>query len=221
MRDSNPRGYETSFAYAQLARSRSPTGLLAARRDGPHTLACGSSSQQRFAETLVDPASPATSEQSPLCDHVIFCLRHKKPPGASLPCSSSPQKVTLRLRCSLVNALTTLWLATNFFRKRARAQLFPYPASRAFAPQFSQPSQKSADAAKCLPIFTSSLFTIHSSLPGRADFWKGITKREERRGVAAALYAAIKNGGKTQARRKKSHRRSHRKPSGLLPTFCG
>ena len=29
------------------------------RRDGPHTLACGSSSQQRFAETLVDPASPA------------------------------------------------------------------------------------------------------------------------------------------------------------------
>ena len=149
------------------------------RRDGPHTLACGSSSQQRFAETLVDPASPATSEQSPLCDHVFFCLRHKKPPGASLPCSSSPQKVTLRLRCSLVNALTTLWLATNFFRKRARAQLFPYPASRAFAPQFSQPSQKSADAAKCLPIFTSSLFTIHFSLPGRADFWKGITKREE------------------------------------------
>ena len=124
MRDSNPRGYETSFAYAQLARSRSPTGLLAARRDGPHTLACGSSSQQRFAETLVDPASPATSEQSPLCDHVFFCLRHKKPPGASLPCSSSPQKVTLRLRCSLVNALTTLRLATNFLRKRARAQLF-------------------------------------------------------------------------------------------------
>ena len=119
MRDSNPRGYETSFAYAQLARSRSPTGLLAARRDGPHTLACGSSSQQRFAETLVDPASPATSEQSPLCDHVIFCLRHKKPPGASLPCSSSPQKVTLRLRCSLINALTTLRLATNFLRKMA------------------------------------------------------------------------------------------------------
>ena len=54
----------------------------------------------------------------------LFCLRHKKPPGASLPCSSSPQKVTLRLRCSLVNALTTLWLATNFLRKRARAQLF-------------------------------------------------------------------------------------------------
>ena len=96
--------------------------------------------------------------------------------GQLLP---SPQKVTLRLRCSLVNALTTLWLATNFLRKRARAQLFPYPAARAFAPQLSQPSQKSADAAKCLPIFTSSLFTIHFSLPGRADFWKGIAKREE------------------------------------------
>ena len=28
------------------------------RRDGPHTLACGSSSQQRFAETLVDSHHP-------------------------------------------------------------------------------------------------------------------------------------------------------------------
>ena len=27
-----------------------------------------------------------------------------------------PQKVTLRLRCSLASALTTLWLATNFLR---------------------------------------------------------------------------------------------------------
>ena len=65
------------------------------------------------------PVTSTTSEQSPLCSDVFFCLRHKKPPGASLPCSSSPQKVTLRLRCSLVNALTTLRLATNFFRKRA------------------------------------------------------------------------------------------------------
>ena len=70
------------------------------------------------------PSWRATSEQSPLCSDVFFCLRHKKPPGAPLPCSSSPQKVTLRLRCSLVNAITTLWLATNFLRKRARAQLF-------------------------------------------------------------------------------------------------
>ena len=35
--------------------------------------------------------------------------------------SRAPQKVTLRLRCSLINAPTTLRLATNFLRKRARA----------------------------------------------------------------------------------------------------
>ena len=35
--------------------------------------------------------------------------------------SRAPQKVTLRLRCSLINALTTLRLATNFLRIRARA----------------------------------------------------------------------------------------------------
>ena len=35
--------------------------------------------------------------------------------------SRAPQKVTLRLRCSLINALTTLRLATNFLRTRARA----------------------------------------------------------------------------------------------------
>ena len=34
--------------------------------------------------------------------------------------SRAPQKVTLRLRCSLVNALTTLWLTTNFLRTRAK-----------------------------------------------------------------------------------------------------
>ena len=40
--------------------------------------------------------------------------------------SRAPKKVTLRLRCSLINALTTLRLATNFLRKRARAWLFLY-----------------------------------------------------------------------------------------------
>ncbi len=71
-----------------------------------------------------NPVTSTTSEQSPLCSDVFFCLWHKKPPGASLPCSSSPQKVTLRLRCSLVNALTTLRLANNFLRKRTRALFF-------------------------------------------------------------------------------------------------
>ena len=36
--------------------------------------------------------------------------------SARLSCSSSPKKVTLRLCCSLVNALATRRLATNFFR---------------------------------------------------------------------------------------------------------
>ena len=40
--------------------------------------------------------------------------------------SRAPKKVTLRLRCSLINALTTLQLATNFLRTRARAWLFLY-----------------------------------------------------------------------------------------------
>ena len=135
------------------------------RRDGPHTLACGSSSQQRFVETLVDPASPATSEQSPLCDHVFFCLRHKKPPGASLPCSSSPQKVTLRLRCSLVNALTTLWLATNFLRKRAaRAWPFLFPSVPRFCPSVIPAQPKIGRRCKVSAEFLLlhySRFTLH------------------------------------------------------------
>ena len=39
--------------------------------------------------------------------------------SARLSCSSSPKKVTLRLCCSLVNALATRRLATNFFRYQA------------------------------------------------------------------------------------------------------
>ena len=39
--------------------------------------------------------------------------------SARLSCSSSPKKVTLRLCCSLINALATRRLATNFFRYRA------------------------------------------------------------------------------------------------------
>ena len=92
-------------------------------------------------------------------------------------CRSSPQKVTLRLRCSLINALTTLRLATNFLRKRSSLfkTLRPIRDHRLggdrelFCPRrhsiyFVTPTQKSADTAKCLPIFTSSLFTLPSSL---------------------------------------------------------
>ena len=43
----------------------------------------------------------------------------KRVTSARLSCSSSPKKVTLRLCCSLINALATRRLATNFFRYRA------------------------------------------------------------------------------------------------------
>ena len=46
-------------------------------------------------------------------------LRLRSSPLCSLRRSSSPKKVTLRLCCSLVNALATRRLATNFFRYRA------------------------------------------------------------------------------------------------------
>ena len=43
----------------------------------------------------------------------------KRVTSARLSCSSSPKKVTPRLCCSLVNALATRRLATNFFRYQA------------------------------------------------------------------------------------------------------
>ena len=91
-------------------------------------------------------------------------------------CRSSPQKVTLRLRCSLINALTTLRLATNFLRKRTPLYKTLHPirdhhlggGRELFCPRrqsiyFVAPTQKSADTVKCLPVFTSSLFTLHYS----------------------------------------------------------
>ena len=48
-----------------------------------------------------------------------YRLRLRSSPIRSLRRSSSPKKVTLRLCCSLVNALATRRLATNFFRYQA------------------------------------------------------------------------------------------------------
>ena len=62
-------------------------------------------------------------------------LRLRSSPIRSLRRSSSPKKVTLRLCCSLVNALVTCRLATNFFRYQAvRCRAFPLVgnAHRAF-----------------------------------------------------------------------------------------
>ena len=41
------------------------------RRDGPHTLACGSSSQQRFAETLVDSHHPLQGDGDRRCAKAV------------------------------------------------------------------------------------------------------------------------------------------------------
>ena len=61
-----------------------------------------------------------SSEQRPLRRHGLRiacgCVPRRE---RSLRRSSSPKKVTLRLCCSLVNALATRRLATNFFRYQA------------------------------------------------------------------------------------------------------
>ena len=58
-----------------------------------------------------------TPEQSPLCSGLFFCLRQKNKPSARSLAPPFPKKVMLRLRCSLVNALRSLRLAINLFRR--------------------------------------------------------------------------------------------------------
>ena len=65
------------------------------------------------------PSWRATSEQSPLCSDVFFCLQHKKPPGASLPCSSFPQKVSFAPAAPLQARSPRLRCTTNFLRTGA------------------------------------------------------------------------------------------------------
>ena len=65
------------------------------------------------------PSWRATSEQSPLCSDVFFCLRHKKPPGASLPCSSFQQKVSFAPAAPLQARSPRLRCTTNFLRTGA------------------------------------------------------------------------------------------------------
>ena len=60
------------------------------------------------------PVGGATSERVTLVP-IFYCIKNPSPAPLFLLVS---QKVTLRLCCSLVNALTTLRLATNFLRYR-------------------------------------------------------------------------------------------------------
>ena len=60
------------------------------------------------------PVGGATSERVTLVP-IFYCIKNPSPAPRFLLVS---QKVTLRLCCSLVNALTTLRLATNFLRYR-------------------------------------------------------------------------------------------------------
>ena len=73
---------------------------------------------------------------------------------------SSPQKVTLRLRCSLINALTTLRLAINFLRIRARAFLCFVSSYRACL--YLHPNPKIGRHRKVPAVFY--FFPLHSSL---------------------------------------------------------
>ena len=53
-----------------------------------------------------------------------------------LRCSSFPRKVTLHLRCSLVNALTTLRLATNFLRVIVKKSILSMVSTSRWIPRF-------------------------------------------------------------------------------------
>ena len=63
------------------------------------------------------PVGGATSERVTLVP-IFYCIKNPSPAPLFLLVS---QKVTLRLCCSLVNALTTLRLATNFLRYGMRS----------------------------------------------------------------------------------------------------
>ena len=65
-----------------------------------------------------NPPSPTTSPQAAYRLRRLFYKSHQRAHSAASP---FPKKVTLRLCCSLVNALTTLRLATNFLRARLTA----------------------------------------------------------------------------------------------------
>ena len=61
-------------------------------------------------------SSPATRTTSPQASYRLRRLFYKSHRRAHYAASPFPQKVPLRLRCLLVNARTTLRLATNFLR---------------------------------------------------------------------------------------------------------
>ena len=66
-------------------------------------------------------SSVCLQSRTPLVVAKTAKLRHalRRVTSARLSCSSSPKKVTRRLCCSLINALATRRLATNFFRCHA------------------------------------------------------------------------------------------------------
>ena len=83
------------------------------------TMICLSSSMAEHSAvnrrvTGSSPVGGATSERVTLVP-IFYCIKNPSPAPLFLLVS---QKVTLRLCCSLVNALTTLRLATNFLRYR-------------------------------------------------------------------------------------------------------
>ena len=98
------------------------------------------------------PVGGATSERVTLVP-IFYCIKNPSPAPRFLLVS---QKVTLRLCCSLVNALTTLRLATNFLRYR-------------MVSPFSILYGEEAAAVCFIGLFTSGLLLSYSG-----SFWKEI-----------------------------------------------
>ena len=82
------------------------------------------------AETVGSNPAPATTSRQTLVVRRIFLRKMRLHRSG---CRSSPQKVSLRLHCSLASALTTFRLATNFlqifplFRNQEQAELDALP----------------------------------------------------------------------------------------------
>ena len=99
-------------------------------------------------------------------------LRLCSSPLCSLRRSSSPKKVTPRLCCSLVNALATRRLATNFFRYQAVRFPIVGNAHRAFrgGKRGRMPCSQSTGKHDIVEKYTTNYFNPCNARPSNAHF---------------------------------------------------
>ena len=81
-------------------------------------------------------SNPTFSATSPQATYRLRRLFHKSHRRAHSAASPFPKKVTLRLCCSLVNALATLRLATNLFRGYEGSNLSTKNVKTSFSSSF-------------------------------------------------------------------------------------